>query len=416
MPPRTRIIAFSLAWLVTAAVAFSLGRLASDSSSSEKATAARNAASSASSSTAGPDGGSSSLLPGVREASASASGGGWQSVTGGKPLKDWLKTLMAQEDEILRTQGFMRLLDSLKTPEEVQEALETVASQMDRGWRGFSRSREYTMLLQKWTELDAKGAAEYAAKNEDQGQRFIGSATVLRTWTRLDPNAALAYVQGNEAFTGGGPGRDGGGGGEEGNWGVAAVVSQLAKTDLERAMTLAAAEPVSRVRGRMMDSLIGELVAQRGESGVREALSALPAGQFRDGMIGQYAARLADKSGPEALSWAGSLPPGESRNRAYSEVFRQWADDDVVAAGTALSKMPPSVETDGARERYAQEVLRRDPVSAMEWAQTITSDEQRARAQETLIRSWMRRDRNAATNWLNASPLAPEFKQRVTGG
>jgi hypothetical protein len=131
-------------------------------------------------------------------------------------------------------------------------------------------------------------------------------------------------------------------------------------------------------------------------------------------LTSQLAGRLADKDGPGTAQWVmGSLPAGEVRSRALAEVVNKWAEDDAVAAGNFLSRLPASPENDPARERYAYDVLRRDPEGALAWAGTISGDDQRTRAVENLVRAWMRRDRAAAERWVGSAQLSEQVKNQL---
>jgi hypothetical protein len=318
-------------------------------------------------------------------------------------MEDWLKRLIKQDDEIVRTTAFLRLLAVLETPEDLRQALEIVAPRGDRpGWRGFGM-REAPMLLQKWTQLDAKGAAAYIESRNPQ-ERMFASSVVLSTWARINPDEALAYAQANGQSANE----------QDGNWSMAMVVSQLAKNDVDRALQVATTQDTSRARGRMMDSVLSELVTQRGEDGARSTVMSLPPSAFRDNLTAQLAGRLADKDGFGTAQWVmNSLPAGDVRGKALAETVNRWADDDPVAAGNFLSRLPASPETDPARERYAFEVSRADPEGALAWANTISAQEQRTKAVENLVRAWMRRDKAAAEKWVASSQLPEQVRNQL---
>ncbi|HEX5176978.1 MAG TPA: hypothetical protein VFV83_08115 [Chthoniobacteraceae bacterium] len=325
-------------------------------------------------------------------------------LTAGRPIEEWLKDLLAQDDEIIRTTGFLRLLETLKTSEEVRAIIDVVTSVPRRG-RG-SRGRELGMLLQKWTEIDPKAAIEYASAANGNDERRGATSIVLRAWTRLRADEALAWAREN------GKGENA----QEGNWAIAAVVTQLARSDIDRAIDVASQQEVSRARGRTMDTLVSELIAQRGGEAARLAVADLPASTFRDALTAELAGRLADANGAQTAKWVLSLPPGDGRTKALAEVVNEWAEDDAVATGNFLSRFPISPETDPSRERYAWNVLRADPEAALAWAGTISQEAQRTRAIESLVRSWMRRDAPAARDWVAQSSLPPQLKTRLSPG
>lgn len=262
------------------------------------------------------------------------------------------------------------------------------------------------MLLEKWTKVDPKAAIAYASNgNRGNDDRGSSSSIVLRAWARTSPDEALAWAEAN------GKGNNP----QDGNWALTSVLQQLARTNVDRALEVASTQVLSRARGRMMETLVGELVGQRGEDAARTAILALPAGSFRDNMTAQIAGRLANSDGPGTAEWVMTLPPGEARSRALAEVVNQWTEDDPTAAGTFLTRLPVSPETDSSRERYAFNVLRADPEGALAWANTISNDEQRNRAIENLIRGWMRRDADGARTYLAQSQLPPEMKAQISG-
>ncbi|HET6407073.1 MAG TPA: hypothetical protein VFG14_04270, partial [Chthoniobacteraceae bacterium] len=253
----TRTVVIAGAWIATSAIAFSLGKLGNPVSRPPIAAAhgSQGVGRELGSATA-----QASTNPGGSESFQSvASRGGAedtvQGVTGGEPLEDWLKRLMTQDDEILRTSGFLKLMEALKSPEEIQQALDAINSIGGRNrWRGGVGMREGSMLLQKWTQLDPKGAMGYAQSQKGEQEKWGATTVIMRTWARINPDEAIAYAK--ETAPPANP--------QDGNWSIAAVVGQLAKTDLDRAMQLSSTEDVSRARARMMESVLDELVSQRG--------------------------------------------------------------------------------------------------------------------------------------------------------
>ena len=118
------------------------------------------------------------------------------SITGGMPLEQWLGRLVKEPDEILRVSTFLRLLETLETPEEIKQALEIVLASSERG----NNRLELSMLLQKWTQQDPKGALAFAQARQG-GDRGLAMSAVLRTWTRANPEDALAWAQANPEST-----------------------------------------------------------------------------------------------------------------------------------------------------------------------------------------------------------------------
>ncbi len=410
LPFRPRQFIFPGVWLTTAVIAYSVGSMSAPQPKNAAATGG-GGVSNASGAASGAGSGSA-LGAGIGSLFGKKSGAATTAeITGGMPMGEYLKQLLAQEDEATRMTGFLRLLETLNSPADIEEALKVISDNGERGRGPMRVSREYGLLLERYTKLDAKAAAAYASDpKRSNEERWIGTGTVLKTWTRLDPEAAIAWAEAN-----GNPPTDGNNQrGPDGNWAVASVVGQLARTNIDRAMEVAASQDVSRSRGRMMDTLINELLAQREETGARDALLALPAGTFRDGILAQLAGRLADKDGPGTAQWVLALPPGDGRTKALTQVIGQWTRDDAAAVGKFMNNFPLGAESDPLRETYATSVVRTDPPGALAWAGTITTPETRDRTIQNIVNDWKRRDQTAALAWVAAASLDDNFKATLS--
>jgi hypothetical protein len=423
-------LVFGLGWLATAAIAFCIGRIGSSSGVPARSEAAASGAGKADSASHGNgDAAGFSAGPGSKGQFGMGDGDGPLTVTrvtNGQPIDKWMKHLMAQEDNLVRMNGLLRFLEAVTDPEDLKIALAEVNLRGDRG-RG-ARFMEYAMILEKWTQLDAKGAITFVAASKGREEKWLGESTVLRTWTRTDASAALAWAQANgkenkeneDPQDGQGGNGRGPGGGPPTSSPTSIVISQLAHTDLERAMSVAAAENLDR-RSRTIGTLANELVSQRGLDGARSALEGMAAGSLRDGLTTQLAGKLAEKDAPAAVEWAFGLPEGDAKSRALAETIGEWAKKDAAAAGTFMTKLPATAETDRSRESYANAVVQKDPQGAIAWASTITDKERQQRTVENVARSWVKQDAATAKEWIAQSSLPAEVKTRIqspsrTGG
>ena len=414
-PSRTPLIV-GLGWLATAAIAFCIGRVGAPSGVTGGADDAAHSSERRGGNARGP--GDPSLAGGANPKGQFAMGEGdgpltVARVTNGQPLDKWMKNLMAQEDDLVRMNGLLRLLDAVRDPEDLKVMLAAINLRGDRGFGRGARFTEYSMILEKWTQLDPKGAITYV-NGKGREEKWIGTSSVLRTWTRTDAAAAVAWAQTE------GKGKDesqngpGGPGGPPGfsSSPISIVLSQLAHTDIERALGVAAAETFDR-RSRTLDTLATELVSQRGLDGARSALDGMAAGSLRDGLTTQLAGKLAEKDAPSAAEWAFALPTGEAKSRALADTIGEWAKKDAAAAGAFMAKLPATPEADRSRESYATAVAEKDPQGALAWAATITDKERQQRAVESVARSWVKQDANAAKAWIAQSTLPDEVKTRI---
>ena len=397
LSPEIRRLLIPVAWVATAVLTFSLGRMSSfiDAPTGTAMPAAQR-------------GDSSATAVESPAFARSVAGGGSETftspleqITGGQPIGEWLTRVLNQEDEIARMSGFMRLLEVLGTGAEIEQALSAVIATGDN----WSRRREFSMLLEKWAQLDPAQAMAWVEKIKDQGAKFGGYRAVLSTWTRRSPQEAVAWAEANGA-----PPEVNA---NDGNWAMAAIVGQLSKSDPDWALRLTQEQAMSRARGRMVDVVIGEYVSQRGEAAAREMVMHIPEETLRTGMMGRLANQLAANDPQSVAQWVATLPASEGRQRALTELVSQWSENDPAAAAAYLAKYPVSPETDASRERLAQNVLRKDPEGALAWAGTISEDQFRTRTVTDLVRNWMRRDADAAQKWVQSSQLPDEVRARL---
>lgn len=402
IPASLRRYVTPVAWLSTAALTFCLGRLTSfvEAPVDNPAAQARTSGGGSSASSGSTSGGGSAEFTKHLDVSAAS----LKELTNGQSIEDWLQRLLKQEDEIARMTGFMRLLESLQTSEELEQALNVVLA--NNGGR--SRSGEYSMLLQKWAQVDPKLAMGFLEKQKDPGAKFGGYRSVLSTWTRNNPQEAIAWAEAN-----GTQAAEGTGGANQGNWAMAGIVSQLAKTDVSWALRLAESQPVSMARGRMVDSLADQLVSQKGDAAAREAAMNISDPSLRDSMVARLAGQSAQKDPESTAIWVQSLPAGDTRNKAMAALIGPWADKDPAAAAAFLTKIPLSPESDDSRARLAQTIGRRDPESALPWAGSITNDQARMSTTQNIIGDWMRRDAEAAKKYVAASAYSDETKAQL---
>ena len=387
----TRRWLIPLAWLATAAITFSLGRFVAFIETPPTRAVTGTAATLQSGSVPNEEASAAVLTETTEDHDSPL-----QRLTGGQPMDEWLKNLLGQEDEISRMQGFLRLLELLGTSEEIEQALNVLLTNSS----GWSRSKEFSMLLQKWAQFDPVKAMGFVEKLKDNGTKFGGYRAVLSTWTRRHAQEAIAWAEEN--------GKPKDPDDRDGNWPMATIVDQIARTDASWALRLTEAQPVSRARGRMIESVVGQLVSQRGEDLAKQAAMEITDESLRTAMLARLAGQLADGNPQATAAWVTSLPAGEGRQRALGELIEQWSDKDPVAAATFLTRIPPSPDTDESRARLADNIQRKDPEGALAWAGTISEEQSRTRTMSELLRNWFRRDPDAASKWMLQDTQVPD--------
>jgi hypothetical protein len=350
----------------------------------------------------------SNLAPGGQPIAANAGGAAGKGLDSAAPAATKpaspeeaaarIKSIFSQDDPTARMTDYLAFLKTLKDNDSRGAALGALLENFNPRERG----RELQMLMTQWGAADPN-AALTAVKDRKDWVGGMAANMVLGNWAQKSPDAALAWANenGKEAAAT-----------DEGNRYLAGVLGGLAKTDLSRAATLAEAMPRSGARGEVMDRLLDQMFTQRSSTAARDWVDGLQDSPFKNGLLGKIAGRLADKDATSAASWAGNLPDSEAKPYVLAQVVERWSKDQPNEAGNWLNQFPASAATDQPRETFAWQVQKEDPEAALAWASTITDERRRSRATRDLVRTWAEREPDAARQWVNASNLPPEIKQR----
>ncbi len=139
-------------------------------------------------------------------------------------------------------------------------------------------------------------------------------------------------------------------------------------------------------------------------------------GESRAGeLYAMLAGKALETGGPaEAANWAAeNLPPGDASAGAMRRIAGEYAKSDPAAASQYLSEMRPSPNRDAAVTGYVDSQRWRDPVTAIEWAGTISNPTVRERSMVSAAQAYYVRDRENASQWLPNSGLSAEAQQKV---
>jgi hypothetical protein len=328
--------------------------------------------------------------------------------------------VLSNNDPLERTAAFVELLRRLDRGNAYE-----VLDAFERGEFGFDRSREYSLFLYAWGQVDGPAAARHLQEQGGRGwDRLRDMQGVLSGWATRDPDGAIGWAKENWN-------------GEENPY-LVGVISGVAKADLARASTLAESLPYGRVRGQAADLLVdGHL--QKGSAEAMAWAESITDERLREGVMRRVALKLGQKEPALAADWVVRATPEEKRGEALGAVLETWgraepvqaadwlanqadpalraqgttqlaglwARRDPVAAGEWLGRQKPGPELDPALESYARAIRRSDPARALQWAGAITDTEKRRANLERLMAEWTERDPEAAAAFLHRGPSAP---------
>jgi hypothetical protein len=246
--------------------------------------------------------------------------------------------------------------------------------------------------------IDPKDAATraLAEAGEDNGQRNSVHWRLARMMAGKDPQEALKYAETLPEN-------------ERGNYYQAGFESWM-KKDKAEAMKWIAEQPESV-----------QTDAVRGMRGQFDDMSYEETLRFADQLDGKasgeaWSAALNEKARKEPQAALEYLPnvPEDRRHFSYNEIANEWTKKDPQAASEWIYDLEPGKEKDHAIQGMVQELKGKEPDSSTIWASSISDEGMRDRMVTESAKVWLRRDHDAAAEWIaNSESLGEELKTKL---
>jgi hypothetical protein len=182
----------------------------------------------------------------------------------------------------------------------------------------------------------------------------------------------------------------------------ASILSQWARTDPARAFDVAIKDlDPGQARNSAIQSIIAEVAGRDVDLALEMVQKLEP--EVMNSAVYSFSHSLARADVGKALAWAEAMPDGETKERALTNVFSTWAEDDpekACAQGLAF-------EDKEIRRSSLQSALNRwgynDAVSAMTWAvENLSPAEQESLIPGSLLNTWASQDIKSASEWAAA--------------
>ncbi len=122
----------------------------------------------------------------------------------------------------------------------------------------------------------------------------------------------------------------------------------------------------------------------------------------------------AHRDPPASAEWLSSLPESKGASTGLETALHHWAGRDPKAASDHLVSMPDSPRKDRAIRGFVSKVAHEDPQSALIWADSIQDESTRNSALINAGQTFFRRDRTAATEWLQGSGLSESLQNKIS--
>ncbi|MBB5352982.1 hypothetical protein HNR46_003232 [Haloferula luteola] len=328
-------------------------------------------------------------------------------------LTDEMDRIIRNGDPLARVQAWLDFVNTLD-----RDQFENVVAQFRE--KGFTRENmaEYEMLLTAWAKVDPITALNYATANIENP---YARNTILSTWATSDPQGAIAWARASHEGDGVNPFMVG-------------VIRGIASNDPTLASQLMAEMPYSRERGEALASILPHMLSQ-GTDVAKAWVETIGDERLRDGAVRRLADEmmrsnpseaaqwLADHPGNESgrgiddalTAWANTnrdeavrfyetLPTGEMRSNALRGLTNQLASEDPAAAAQFLDQHAADAD-DRVYQQFVWNSFRSAPELSANYISRMTDARQQDRMYRRMLEGWMRRDFNAATQWMTSNDL-----------
>ncbi len=106
--------------------------------------------------------------------------------------------------------------------------------------------------------------------------------------------------------------------------------------------------------------------------------------------------------------------PDDRRQFSYNEIANEWTKKDPQAASEWIYDLESGKEKDHAIQGMVQVLKSKEPDSSTIWAASISDEGMRERLVSENARVWLRRDHDAAAEWIaNSETLSEELKTKL---
>ena len=329
--------------------------------------------------------------------------------------------IMDGSDPLARTQAWLDFINSLDADE-----FESVVARFREEGLTQENMAEYALLLTAWAKMNPLAALDYAKANT--GNSFARN-TILTAWAQTDPQEAIAWARQNHE-------------GDDANPWMVGVIRGLVPSDPALATQLMLEMPRSRERGDALAAVLPKIIAQ-GSDVAKNWVSSITDESLRDGAVRMLTGELAKTDPGGAAEWLTSMG-GEAAQRELDDVISTWAGTDRSAAEAYFRQLPagqarsnalrgltnqlalsdPSAAArfleqhagdanDRVYQQFVWHSFGSDPALAANYIGRITDEGERDGTYRRMLDGWLRRDFEAATEWMSNNDLPENVVNRM---
>jgi len=273
-----------------------------------------------------------------------------------------------REEERLDAKISPRAAESAAIDRMSLEQIQAKLQQLNNAAPGPKTDRLEQELVERWSALDPRGAADYAAQAYAQGANETVLRKAAEALASVDPAAASAWA--------------------------AALESPLVRDTALRH--------------------IYRKWSERNSAAAAASLTSLPIGSAQLVAASASGKHFADANLSGALQWVNSLD-GAVQTAAMRSVLSRWAITDPAAAGAwAMQQNSPGLRSE-AMKLLASDWAQRDPAAALAYANAIESPAARVEYVQAALQRYALSDPQSAAAWLAGAEASPYVKAAIGG-
>jgi hypothetical protein len=332
---------------------------------------------------------------------------------------------LAEENRITTAED---TLEELNPTEELESLLAQESTPQ--------RNRALKRLFCAWAELDGPAALKAVQSLPEPLLRYETRDAALRHWAMANPSAAWDFAVADKGL-------------HLPDDRLSTIMRGVGQADVDKALDFLASRKDEKSLTGLGESLlaIDTLYARGNHDQLISWAEQLPTGALRDGAVNRIidqwarhnptaakewmekqttlnptnlkAARIelaeswARVNPSQALQWVAALPEKDRDAVYYDRIYRRWLDYDRDAAAANLAGQPPSPALDRSIERYALEVVGRNPSETMPWAESITDPNRRWRMTQRIAEVWRKKDPSGLERYVINAKLSEEQKVQL---
>jgi len=281
------------------------------------------------------------------------------------------------------------------SPSAAQELIAFLTDHPDKDLTNESKNEFLGTLISSWSLLDPEAASRFVDSlgNTKDGLSYRGKQEIAYNWATLDPSAALAWVatQKGAAYL------------------ADYVIRGWCREDLNAASAYVL-QHLNEPAGMQFASSVVTAMFDQGVDGATDWMNHMPAGAPRTEAEMTLASLWATKDPSSAAKWLATLPADEQTN-LVSTIANNWVETNWPEASRWIATL-----TGDNRDEALAAAVNREGVSrgeSLSLALSIGKGEIRNNVIESVIRRWAATDPNAASTWVNASPVSNEQRDHL---